>query len=298
MLQAPTPLHPLSVTYRATASLKPDPRNARTHSKRQVEQIIASIRQFGFTNPILLDPDGVVIAGHGRLLAAKAIGSAEVPTIELVGLSEAQKRALRLADNKIALNAGWDLDLLRIELGELAAIDVDLDMTVTGFSTGELDLLLSGNEDPDDDLIPPLPEEPRTKPGDIWRLGDHVIGCGDGREIGFLRQVVGEGAAIDAAFLDPPYNVRISGHANARGRHREFAMASGEMTEEEFRAFLKQTLGPAAQVSRDGAVHFICMDWRHMDDVSAVAGALLYPAAAAVSGKRKSLPLAAERTGV
>src|SRR5829696_1307398 len=247
MLQAPTPLHPLSVTYRATASLKPDPRNARTHSKRQVEQIIASIRQFGFTNPILVDPDGELIAGHGRLLAAKAIGMAEVPTIQLAGLSEAQKRALRLADNKIALNAGWDLDLLRIELGELAAIDVDLDLTVTGFSTGELDLLLSGNEDPDDDLIPPLPEEPRTEPGDIWRLGDHVIGCGDSRDLGFLQKVVGEGGAIDAAFLDPPYNVRISGHANARGRHREFAMVSG-----------------------DGAVHFICMDWRHMDDVSAV----------------------------
>src|SRR5829696_7439662 len=249
MLQAPTPLHPLSVTYRATASLKPDPRNARTHSKRQVEQIIASIRQFGFTNPILVDPDGELIAGHGRLLAAKAIGMAEVPTIQLAGLSEAQKRALRLADNKIALNAGWDLDLLRIELGELAAIDVDLDLTVTGFSTGELDLLLSGNEDPDDDLIPPLPEEPRTEPGDIWRLGDHVIGCGDSRDLGFLQKVVGEGGAIDAAFLDPPYNVRISGHANTRGRHREFAMASGEMTEEEFRAFLRQTLEPAAQVS-------------------------------------------------
>src|SRR5215204_2534138 len=269
MLQPPTSLHPLSVTYRATASLKPDPRNARTHSKRQVEQIIASIRQFGFTNPILVDPDGELIAGHGRLLAAKAIGMAEVPTIELAGLSEAQKRALRLADNKIALNAGWDLDLLRVELGELAALDVDLDLTVTGFSTGELDVLFR-HADPDDDLIPPLPEEPRTEPGDIWRLGDHVIGCGDSRDLGFLQNVVGEGGAIDAAFLDPPYNVRISGHANARGRHREFAMASGEMTEEEFRAFLRQTLGPAAQVSRDGAVHFICMDWRHMDDVSAV----------------------------
>src|SRR5215203_271445 len=106
MLQPPTSLHPLPVTYRATASLKPDPRNARTHSKRQVEQIIASIRQFGFTNPILLDPDGVVIAGHGRLLAAKAIGMAEVPTIELAGLNDAQKRALRLADNKNCAQRG------------------------------------------------------------------------------------------------------------------------------------------------------------------------------------------------
>jgi hypothetical protein len=122
-----SPARPLSVTYRATASLKPDPRNARTHSKRQVEHIIASIREFGFTNPILLDPEGVLIAGHGRLLAAKSLGMGEVPTIELVGLNDAQKRALRLADNKIALGAGWDLDLLKVELAELSVLDVDME---------------------------------------------------------------------------------------------------------------------------------------------------------------------------
>jgi DNA modification methylase len=177
---------------------------------------------------------------------------------------------LRLADNKIALGAGWDLDLLKVELAELSALDVDMDLTVTGFSTGELDVLLGSTDDPDDNVIPPLPTEPRTRPGDIWRAGDHVIGCGDSRDLEFLQKAVGEGAQVDAAFLDPPYNVRISGHAVAKGRHREFAMASGEMTDEAFRAFLTQTLGAAAKVSRDGAVHFICMDWRHMDDVSAV----------------------------
>ena len=135
---------PLTVTYKAPASLKPDPRNARTHSKRQVEQITASIRKFGFTNPILVDPEGGLIAGHGRLLAAKSISMAEVPTIELVGLTDAQKRALRLADNKIALGAGWDLDLLNGELAELSALNFDLDLTLTGFSTGELNVLLSG----------------------------------------------------------------------------------------------------------------------------------------------------------
>jgi hypothetical protein len=268
-VDSPT-LRPLSVTYRATRTLKPDPRNARTHSKRQVEQIIASIREFGFTNPILLDPEGVLIAGHGRLLAAKSMGMAEVPTIELVGLNDAQKRALRLADNKIALGAGWDLDLLKVELAELSALDLDLDLTVTGFCTGELDVLLGGNEDPDDDGIPPAPANPRTRRGDIWILSEHCIGCGDSRDIDFLHKVVGDGAQIDAAFLDPPYNVRINGHANAKGRHREFAMASGEMTNDMFRVFLTETLGAAAKVSRDGAVHFICMDWRHMDDVSAV----------------------------
>jgi len=216
----------LAVTYKTVGSLKPDPRNARTHSKRQVEQIIASIRAFGFTNPILVDPEGGLIAGHGRLLAAKSIGMAEVPTIELVGLTDAQKRALRLADNKIALGAGWDLDLLKGELVELSALNFDLDLTLTGFSTGELDVLLSGSEDPDDDVIPPVPATPRSKPGDIWSLGDHLIGCGDSRDLAFVQEVVGKGAQIDAAFLDPPYNVRINGHANARGRHREFAMAS------------------------------------------------------------------------
>jgi len=261
---------PLSVTYRATESLKPDPRNARTHSKAQVAQIVASITEFGFTNPILIDPDGQLIAGHGRLLAAKAMGMAEVATIELVGLNDVQKRALRIADNKIALGAGWDLDILRVELAELSTLDFGMDLTVTGFSTGELDVLLRSSDDPDDDVIPSVPATPRTQPGDVWRLGDHVVGCGDSRDLSFLQKVVGAGAQVDAAFLDPPYNVRISGHANAKGRHREFAMASGEMTDEAFRGFLTDTLGAAAQVSRDGAVHFICMDWRHMDDVTAV----------------------------
>ena len=204
------PVSNLTVVYRPTNSIKPEPRNARTHSKKQVAEIAASIRQFGFANPLLIDVDGVLIAGHGRLLAAKSIGLDSAPTITLPHLNEAQIRALRLADNKIALNAGWDVELLKLELKELADLEIGFDLSVTGFSTG------------------------------------------------------------DAAFLDPPYNVRISGHANARGRHREFAMASGEMTDEAFRAFLSETLGACARVSRDGAVHFVCMDWRHMDDVAAV----------------------------
>jgi DNA modification methylase len=262
---------PLSVSYRSPESLKPDPRNARTHSKRQVEQIVASIREFGFSNPILIDETSTLIAGHGRLLAAKAMGLTEVPTIEIKGLPDAQKRALRIADNKIALSAGWDLDVLKVELAELGTLDLDFDLTVTGFSTGELDVILNDNGDPDDDVIPDLPREPRSRLGDIWQLAEHRIGCGDSRDLGFLKAVVGEGEQIDAAFLDPPYNVKINGHANPRGRHREFAMASGEMSDAAFRTFLAETLGAAAEVSCDGAVHFICMDWRHMDDVSAVA---------------------------
>jgi DNA modification methylase len=260
----------LVVTYRPLGDLIPDPRNARTHPKRQIDQIRASIEAFGFTNPVLADPEGHIIAGHGRLLAARAMGLTELPVITLPGLSETQKRALRIADNKITLNAGWDLEILQLELGELGSIDVDIDLTLTGFSTGEIDLILTSPVDPDDEVIPPVPATPQTKPGDIWILGEHRVGCGDGRDAEFLQRVIGHGSRIDAAFLDPPYNVRIGGHAVSARSHREFAMASGEMSEAEFRSFLIETLGAAARVSRDGAVHFVCMDWRHMDDVSAV----------------------------
>jgi DNA modification methylase len=265
----------LAVSYRPIGDVTPDVRNARTHSKKQVDQIAALIAAFGFTNPILIDAQARVIAGHGRLRAAKALGLTEVPTIVLPHLSEAQTRALRLADNKIALGAGWDLELLKVELGELAALDVELDVSLTGFSPGEIDVVLAGSPDPDDEVIPAAPVTPRTRPGDIWVLGEHRVGCGDGRDLDFLRAVVGEAEAIDAAFLDPPWNVKINGNVNAKGRHREFAMASGEMTDAAFEQFLAEALGACVAVSRDGAVHFVCMDWRHMAPLQA-AGSRLY----------------------
>ena len=258
----------LAVEYRTVGSLKPDPRNARTHPKRQLEQIKASIKEFGFTNPVLIDEQGVIIAGHGRLRAAKEAGLEEVPTIVLAGLTDGQKRVLRLADNKIALGASWDLDLLKLEFGDLA--DMNFDLGLTGFSVGEIDIALLGANDPDDDHLPEIKSTPRTRPDDIWILGDHRLGCGDGRDRAFLRRVVGKGVKIDAAFLDPPYNVAIGGHANTRRRHREFAMASGEMSGDEFRTFLTDALGACVAASRDGAVHFVCMDWRHMDDLSGI----------------------------
>ena len=275
----PRPSPPLTVVYRSVDDLVPDPRNARTHPKHQLAQLTSSIREFGFANPILIDQGGGIIAGHGRLLAAKALGMTEVPTLALGGLTAARKRALRLADNKIALGAGWDLDLLKLELGELAAMEVDLDLSVTGFSTGEIDVLLGAAADPDDEVIPAVPDKPRTRPGDIWILGDHRLGCGDGRDLAFLEALGGEHARVDAAFLDPPYNVPINGFVKVKGRHREFAMASGEMSAAAFRAFLTATLSAATHVSRDGAIHFVCMDWRHLGTVYAVGetvyGALL-----------------------
>lgn len=268
-------LRPLTVVTMPVTRLTPDPRNARTHPKRQIAQIVQSIRAFGFTNPILTDDHGNLIAGHGRLRAAKELGLTEVPVIPLEGLSEAQKKALRLADNKIALNAGWDLEILKLELAELSVPDLEFDLSLTGFTSGEIDVILADSEDPADEVIPAVPVVSKVRPGDIWQLGEHRIGCGDGRDAAFLRTVVGEGA-IDCAFLDPPYNVKVNGHVNAKGRHREFAMASGEMSESEFRGFLADTLGACAAVSRAGAVHFVCMDWRHMDDVSAAAATGIY----------------------
>lgn len=264
---------PLILTSHAPGALKPDPNNARTHSAKQVEQICASIRAFGFTNPILIDPGLSVIAGHGRLLAAKKMGLAEVPTLVLEGLSDLQVRALRIADNKIALNAGWDTDLLKIELQAIVVGDLGFEVEAMGFATGEIDVILSkGAADPDDEVIPALATKAISQVGDIWILGDHRVGCGDSRDLAFLQAVLGDGAQVDAAFLDPPYNVKIQGHANVTSQHREFAMASGEMTQAGFRGFLTETLGACAAVSRDGAVHYVCMDWRHMGDVEAVGG--------------------------
>jgi DNA modification methylase len=255
----------LTLTQRDPRELKPDPGNARTHSRQQIEQIAASITAFGFSNPILVDVNDVVIAGHGRLRAAAMLGLATVPVIALPALSPAQVRALRLADNKIALNAGWDLELLKVEFETLG--EVSFDLTVTGFSSGEIDVVLQGSTDPDDEVVPACLAAPVTQPGDVWILGEHRLICGDCRDEAALDRLMA-GRQADAAFLDPPYNVQIDGNAVAKGRHANFAMACGEMSPGEFTSFLEKSLGACARVSRDGAVHFVCMDHRHIAELS------------------------------
>jgi len=245
---------PLCISYLPIAALKPDPCNARTHPKRQVEQIAASIRAFGFANPVLVDGEGNVIAGHGRLLAARSIGLVEVPTIALGALSEGEKRALRLADNKIALGSGWDRALLKAELAELAALDFGMDLTITGFSTSEIGVLMAPGGDADDDVaVSEVPPRPRACVGDIWTLGAHRIGCGDARDEAFVRAVVGEGA-VDAVFLDLPPELRTGDAAQ-----------------------LREWLAAGVAVSRSGAVHFLCTDWRGIGAMHA-AGETLYGA--------------------
>ncbi|MCZ8182437.1 MAG: site-specific DNA-methyltransferase [Beijerinckiaceae bacterium] len=264
----------LSVEMRAISLLRPYPNNARKHSKRQIRQIAESIRRFGFTNPVLVSDDGGIIAGHGRVEAAKLIGMAEVPTLALSHLTESDRRAYILADNKLALNAGWDTDILAIELQGL--IDLDFDVEVTGFSLAEVDFVLDASREKKDeakgdepaDRVPPLPETAVTRRGDLWTLGKHKLICGDARETSDYMTLLGS-ETVDLVFTDPPYNVKIDGHVCGLGevRHREFAFASGEMSQNEFTAFLIATLSQMAARCRDGAIAFVCMDWRHMREL-------------------------------
>ena len=264
---------PARLEYRRLDELTPYARNARTHSKKQLRQIADSIDRFGFTNPILIDASNTILAGHGRVEAARLLGLAEVPCIRVEHMSAEEKRAYVLADNKLALNAGWDEEILAEELKELLAVDLDFDIGLTGFTVAEIDSLVDGLEpeepgDPEEDRLPEDDGEARCRPGDIWQLGPHRLICGSSLDVETVASLMaGEKARM--VFTDPPYNVPIDGHVGGLGkvRHREFAMASGEMTKAEFIAFLKTAFENLAASSLDGSIHFICMDWRHMDEV-------------------------------
>lgn len=257
----------------AITSLRPYARNARTHSKKQVRQIAASIERFGFTNPVLISDEGEIIAGHGRVEAAKLLGWKSVPTIALSHLSEIERRAYILADNKLALNAGWDRDILAIELQAL--VDFEFDVELTGFSLAEIDFVLdeAGEADPEapdaaEDAVPEFTGPAVSRMGDVWILGRHKLVCGDARSSDDYARLLGN-ERVDMVFTDPPYNVAIDGHVCGLGsvKHREFAFASGEMSEAQFTQFLEASLGAMASVMREGAIAFVCMDWRHMGEL-------------------------------
>lgn len=263
------------VAERSIASLKSFAGNARTHSRKQVKQIARSIERFGFTNPVLISDDGEIVAGHGRVEAAKLLGWKAVPTIALSHLSATERRAYVIADNKLALNAGWDKEILAIELQAL--VDLDFDVELTGFSLAEIDLVLDeaseadpGGSDAAEDAVEFASGTPVSRYGDLWQLGRHRLLCGDARSgVDFEALMAGEKA--DLVFTDPPYNVKIDGNVCGLGsvRHREFVFASGEMSESQFTQFLGDSLGNAAAVMRDGAIAFVCMDWRHMGELLA-----------------------------
>ncbi len=250
--------------------LKPYANNPRTHSKKQIRQIADSIREFGWTNPVLIDAGGGVIAGHGRIAAAKLLGITDVPVLRLEHMSEAQKRAYIIADNKLAENAGWDSDLLKIELQGLLDLSIDFDIELTGFETGEIDVLLAPETVPEPEPVP-LPETDRpavSRPGDLWLVGKHRLLCGDALNPADWRALMDRDKA-QMIFVDPPYNVPIAGHVSGLGavKHREFAMASGEMSQDAFTEFLRSSFKNLAAFSAEGSVHFVCMDWRHMREV-------------------------------
>ena len=267
----------LTIEHRPPRELKPYSRNARIHSQKQIAEIAASIKTFGFNNPILIDRDDGIVAGHGRVEAAKQLGLATIPTIRLDHLSEAQKRAYILADNKLAEKAGWDAEILAIELQHLMEIDLDFDIAVTGFELPEIDVLIEGLEtkpvkaDPADE-VPVIDGPVVTRPGDLWQIGPHRLICGDAtKPESYVPLLAGEQAQL--VFTDPPYNVKIDGHVSGLGsvKHREFAMASGEMTKAQFTGFLEKVFDNLVRSSIDGAIHFVCMDWRHMGEVLAAA---------------------------
>lgn len=269
----------LSVVYRPVDELKDYPRNARIHSKHQIRQIADSIKAFGFTNPVLLDNQNTIIAGHGRMAAAKLLGVSLVPTIRLENLSPDQIRAYVLADNRLAEKAGWDQSILAIELQHLLKIDSDFDVTITGFEVPEIDLILqtaAATQDPDDAFEIAETDQAVSQLGDLWRLGKHRLLCGSAlQQMSYATLMASRRA--DVVFVDPPYNVPIDGHVSGHGsvRHREFQMASGEMSEAEFVSFLTTSLRLLVRYSTAASVHFICMDWRHMGELLA-AGRPIY----------------------
>lgn len=262
------------VEWVAIAELKANPKNARTHSHKQIKKIRRSLRTFGPLNPILVDENNVILAGHGRAEAARQEGLSHLPVLRYRHLTDAQKRAYLIADNKIAQEAGWDRELLALELGELVEFlpTYGLDVALTGFESAEIDLLIAdfGDAPQASDVLPPVPKHPTTRPGDLWQLGKHRLLCGDARHLSnFERLLAGETAA--AVFCDPPYNLAVK-TIGGRGRihHAEFAFASGEMSYVDFRQFLRQTLGNGVQVSASGAVHYTCMHWQSIADLITV----------------------------
>lgn len=260
----------LTIIYQPVAALRRRERNPRTHSKAQIRQIADNIGANGFVNPVLVDGENKLIAGHGRVEAAKLIGMTKVPTVRLDHMSEAQIRSYVIADNKLALNANWDPELLRLELEELSRIP-EISLELTGFLTAEIDQILQDSGDsagadnvPETDLRKPAV----TRMGDLWCIGPHRVLCADAtKPESYTRLLAGELAQM--VVTDPPYNVRVNGHVSGLGkvRHEEFAMASGEMDKREFSTFLATVARNLADHSIDGSLHYIFMDWRHMREL-------------------------------
>jgi DNA modification methylase len=267
----------LTIEYLPASRLKPDPKNPRLHSEKQVQQIARSIEAFGFNVPLLVDAEMQVVAGHGRLQACQLLGITEVPTISLEHLTEAQARAFMIADNRLTENAAWDDGLLAQQFKDLSEVELDFSLEATGFEMGEIDVLVEnlapateGEDDPADEVPEPTAEIEVSKAGDLWQLGRHKVYCGNSLNEPTYAALMGDAKAA-MVFTDPPYNVRIDGHATGLGtiQHKDFKMASGEMSPAAFTDFLSRVCALLASHSVDGSIHFVCMDWRHLGELLA-----------------------------
>jgi DNA modification methylase len=248
------------VERRDIKTLIPYARNSRTHSDDQITQIAASIKEWGFTNPILVDADNEIIAGHGRLLAAKKLNLQEVPCILADGWSEAQKKAYVIADNKLALNAGWDTDMLSIEFSELK--DLEFNLSLTGFDADELAKLLQEPDNEgltDEDDVPEPPQKPKTVEGDIWVLGNHRLMCGDSTDIDAVENLM-DGSKADMVFTDPPYNADYK----SRGSNELLrqGIKNDAMSDDKFEDFIKGFLSTIYANVKSGAAYYICCNWK------------------------------------
>jgi DNA modification methylase len=269
----------LRIEHVTIERLKLDPRNPRLHSERQIKQITRSIKAFGFNVPVLADQHGNLLAGHGRVLAARRLGLLEIPVIRLEHLTPEQARAFSVADNRLSEASSWDERLLGEVLRDLASVELDFDLEATGFTMGEIDLRIEGlsipiasNPDPADELPVVLNQPPVSRQGDLWQLGRHRLLCGNALDQAPFEKLM-QGAAAGLVFTDPPYNVPIAGHVSGKGRvrHREFVMASGQMSPAQFTRFLTTALELLVRYSSAGSLHYVCMDWRHQHELLTAA---------------------------
>jgi DNA modification methylase len=264
----------LAINYINTAEIKPYKSNPKIHKNKQIQQIVNSISEFNFNNPVLIDENNVIIAGHGRLLAANHLNMTQIPVIKLSHLSDAQKKAYRIADNKLTENGEWDFDLLKIEFEDLCHLELDFNLDITGFDTADIDVMLDDSPkenklDEKANAVPFIPEdEIISRLGDVWQLGKHRIICGNALEKESYSSLLQDQKA-SMVFTDPPYNVKVDGHVCGLGKikHKEFSMASGEMSEEEFQNFLSVSFNLLKEFSKEASLHYICMDWRHIKEI-------------------------------
>ena len=262
-------MSPLKINYLPPATLHPHPRNARQHSEKQIRQLAASIRSFGFNAPVLVDESNQILAGHGRVAAALKLGLEQVPTVRIDHLDKTERRAFMLADNRLAELSQWNEEVLALELEELSVIDAPFEITDTGFELPRIDVLIEERHkpkevtDPADALVDPAKVDRVSRPGDLWLLGRHRLFVGSALERESFKVLL-DNREADLVFVDPPYNVPIQGHVSGLGKvqHAEFMMASGEMNDVEFTSFLRSSFERLVDNTTNGAIHFVCMDWR------------------------------------